>query len=140
MTANILVADDEPDIRRIIRILLKRAGYDVVEAENGSRALEVFHDRRPDAAIMDVMMPSLTGLEVVRAVRGSGTPLRQTPIILLSARAMPHEVASGVESGADRYMVKPFSPNDLIGAVADLLGDAHRRAAHSTSPRSEVRG
>ncbi len=119
--ACILVADDEPDIRRIIRIYLQRAGHDVVEADNGARALEVFKERGPDAAILDVMMPVMTGLEVVRALRGLDTPLNETPVILLSARAMPHEVASGVESGADRYMVKPFSPSELLSAVADLL-------------------
>ena len=125
--ACILVADDEPDIRRIIRIYLKRAGHDVVEAENGAVALEAFRRDFPDAAIMDVMMPSMTGLDVVRAVRELGAPIRETPIILLSARAMPHEVATGVASGADRYMVKPFSPGELIGAVAELLdGRAHR--------------
>ena len=119
--ACILVADDEPDIRRIIRIYLRRAGHDVVEAENGAVALDAFHERHPDAAIMDVMMPTMTGLDVVRAIRCLDTPFRQTPIILLSARAMPHEVAIGVESGADRYMVKPFSPGELLAAVADLL-------------------
>jgi len=119
--AFILVADDEPDIRRIIRIYLKRAGHEVVEAENGAQALEAFRVRQPDAAIMDVMMPSMTGLDVVRAVRGLEGPTSATPIILLSARAMPHEVVTGVESGADKYMVKPFSPGELLSAVTDLL-------------------
>jgi two-component system response regulator ResD len=119
--AFILVADDEPDIRRIIRIYLKRAGHEVIEAENGAVALGVFRSSPPDAAIMDVMMPAMTGLDVVRAVRALELPVCTTPIILLSARAMPHEIATGVESGADKYMVKPFSPADLLSAVAELL-------------------
>mgnify|MGYP006270690021 CR=1 FL=1 len=121
--ACILVADDEPDIRRIIRMYLSRAGHDVVEAENGAVALDAFHARHPDAAIMDVMMPTMTGIDVVRAIRCLESPLNETPVILLSARAMPHEVATGVDSGADRYMVKPFSPRELLAAVAALLSE-----------------
>ncbi|MFM7197347.1 MAG: response regulator transcription factor [Chloroflexota bacterium] len=128
--ACILVADDEPDIRRIIRIYMKRAGHSVVEAENGAVALEAFQREHPDAAIMDVMMPAMTGLDVVRAVRELDAPTRETPIILLSARAMPHEVATGMGSGADRYMVKPFSPGELLATVAELL-DARSRATNA---------
>jgi DNA-binding response OmpR family regulator len=70
---------------------------------------------------MDVMMPVMTGIDVVRTVRSLARPVCDTPIILLSARAMPHEVATGVESGADKYMVKPFSPSKLLATVAELL-------------------
>ncbi len=119
--ACILVADDEPDIRRIIGIFLRRAGHEVIEARDGMEALAAFGQVRLDVAIMDVVMPGMTGIDVVRALRLMPDATGNTPVILLSARALPHEVAAGVETGADRYMVKPFSPAALVGAVDQML-------------------
>lgn len=118
--ARILVADDEPDIRRIISIYLKRAGHQVIEAGTGTLALAVFTQERPDAAILDVVMPGMTGPDVAKTVRQTEA-IADTPIILLSARALPHEVAYGLTSGADRYMVKPFSPASLLVTLTQVM-------------------
>lgn len=118
--ARVLVADDEPDIRRIIGIFLRRVGHDVVEANDGMRAMSLMEELRPDAAVLDVVMPGMSGIELTRCIR-SLPHLASTPIIMLSARTLPHEVEEGMSSGATLYLSKPFSPATLIAAITKVL-------------------
>ena len=113
----VLVADDDPDIRQLVRLRLERSGYAVISAGDGSEALALAIDRHPDLAILDVSMPQLSGLEVARALRARYAEL---PVILLTARAAETDVHEGAAAGADRYITKPFSPQELESQVREL--------------------
>jgi CheY-like chemotaxis protein len=117
----ILIADDEEDILHLLRILLKRLGYDVLEARNGADALRLARERRPALALLDVAMPELDGLEVARQLR-TDYPADRIPIVLLSARADAADVKRGLEAGADAYLTKPFTADALRTQVEELLG------------------
>jgi DNA-binding response OmpR family regulator len=106
----VLVADDDPDIRQLVRLRLERSGYTVISAQDGAEALELARERLPDIAILDVSMPHLSGLEVARELRARYAGL---PVILLTARAGEADVHEGAATGADCYMTKPFSPQGL---------------------------
>jgi len=117
----VLVADDDADIRELVAYRMRRNGYDVLEATNGEEALELAVAHLPDLAILDVMMPRLDGFEVTRRLRD----LEQTsrlPVILLTARAQDSDVARGFGVGADDYIRKPFSPQELAMRVQAVLG------------------
>jgi len=116
----VLVADDEEDIRSLVSVRLKRAGYDVITAADGEEALLLVTARLPDLVVLDMMMPKATGLEVAHNMREQATT-KDIPIILLTARAQEADVVSGFEAGADDYMKKPFSPHDLQARVQALL-------------------
>jgi DNA-binding response OmpR family regulator len=116
----VLVADDEDDIRSLVSFRLKRAGYDVITAADGEEALVLATTRLPDLVVLDMMMPKATGLEVMRSMREQSTT-KDIPIILLTARAQEADVARGFEAGADDYVKKPFSPQDLQARVQALL-------------------
>lgn len=118
----IVVADDDADIRRLVTFVLRRRGYTVVEAADGDEALAAIRRERPDLAVLDVMMPGLTGPEVARAVAADPT-LSATPVILLSAKGQASEVAAGLASGAREYLIKPFAPRELAMRIEDLLAD-----------------
>ncbi len=117
----VLVADDDEDIRALVSFRLERAGYEVVEASDGEEALRLARERTPDLAVLDVMMPKLTGDEVTRRIRVDDAT-RQMPIILLTARVQEDDVARGFEAGADDYIKKPFSPQELRARVQAVLG------------------
>jgi DNA-binding response OmpR family regulator len=125
----VLVADDEEDIRALVAFRLQRAGYDVITAADGDEALTLATTRLPDLAVLDMMMPKATGLEVTRMLREQDTT-KDIPVILLTARAQEADVASGFEAGADDYVKKPFSPKDLQLRVQALL---ERQPAASTA-------
>ncbi len=120
MTARIVVADDENDIRRLIVFTLKRRGYTVLEADAGDRALDLIRQEHPDLAVLDVMMPGLTGLEVAK-VLSSDAGTSNIPIVMLSAKGQVSEIEQGLASGARSYLVKPFSPQELAARVAEAL-------------------
>lgn len=113
----VLIADDDPDIRMLVRLRLERSGYTVVAASDGPEALALASDCLPDLAILDVTMPGLTGMEVTRALRERNAAL---PVILLTARARDADVAEGADAGADAYVTKPFSPQELESRVRAL--------------------
>jgi DNA-binding response OmpR family regulator len=117
----ILVADDDPDILALVSFRLERAGYDVVAATNGEEAVEVALARRPDLAILDVMMPRLDGYEATRRLREQ-EDTSHIPVILLTARVQEGDVARGFDAGADDYVKKPFSPQELGARVQAVLG------------------
>jgi DNA-binding response OmpR family regulator len=117
----VLVADDEEDILILVSIRLDRAGCEVVTATNGKHALDLILERRPDIAVLDVRMPRLTGIEVLRRVRASAA-VRDTPVLLLSAGVQEESISQGLEAGANEYMKKPFSPDELAARVEAMLG------------------
>jgi DNA-binding response OmpR family regulator len=117
----VLVADDDEDIRSLIVFRLERAGYEVLSAADGETALQLATERRPDLAVLDVMMPKLDGYELTQRLRAQEETSRM-PVILLTARAQEADVARGFEAGADDYIKKPFSPQELGARVQAILG------------------
>jgi DNA-binding response OmpR family regulator len=117
----VLVADDEVDIRDLVSYRLEKAGYEVVTAENGREALEQAKELKPDLAVLDVMMPFLDGYEVTSGIREDES-LASMPVIMLTARAQEQDVERGFEVGADDYIKKPFSPQELRTRVQAILG------------------
>lgn len=112
-----MVVDDEPPIRQIVRRYLEASGYKVVEAADGDEALELFRSRPTDAVILDVMMPGLDGVEVLRRIRS----FSDTYVIMLTARAEEVDRLVGLAVGADDYITKPFSPRELVARVKAVL-------------------
>lgn len=116
----ILLADDSTTTLAIASAGLKQAGYDVVTATRGDEALALAHERRPELLVLDLEMPGLDGLGVLRSLRAD--PLfARTPVMLLTSHMAQKDVQAGVEAGADAYIVKPFSPHELASRVGDLL-------------------
>lgn len=113
----VLVADDDPDIRQLVRLRLERSGYTVISAGDGAEALDLAAANVPDIAILDVAMPNLSGLEVTRVLRERYATM---PVILLTARARESDVREGAAAGADAYITKPFSPQELESRVREL--------------------
>lgn len=120
MTATILVADDDPDILALVTLRLERDGYQVVSASSGTEALALARERTPALAVLDVAMPGMTGVEVTRELRGN-TATAAIRVLLLTARVQEADVAAGMASGADAYLKKPFSPQNLRERVSALL-------------------
>jgi len=115
--AKILVVDDEPNIREVVGLYLRRDGHTVVSATDGEEALEVFQESEPDLVVLDLMLPKMSGLEVCRRMRAD----RRVPLIMLTARGEEEERIVGLSLGADDYVVKPFSPRELAARVAAVL-------------------
>ncbi|MDO5435181.1 MAG: response regulator transcription factor [Clostridia bacterium] len=118
----LLIVDDEPGIRTLIRKYAQFEGYETEEAENGMSAVEMCRNRKFDLIIMDVMMPELDGFSAVREIRKNDA----TPVIMLSARGEEYDRIHGFELGIDDYVVKPFSPKELIMRVNAVLKRAAR--------------
>ena len=121
MTAkHILVVEDERPIREMIAFALKRAGFEVGEAEDSRSARSALADRRPDLMLVDWMLPDTSGLELTRAIKRE-RETRDLPIIMLTARAAEADKVAGLDGGADDYLTKPFSPRELMARVNALL-------------------
>ena len=116
----VLVADDDADILDLVALRLESAGYDVVTAADGEAALRLARGHHPDLAVLDVMMPRLTGHEVTKALRAD-VATREMPVILLTARVQDCDARDGFEAGATDYVRKPFDSRDLRDRVAKLL-------------------
>ncbi|HKC94785.1 MAG TPA: response regulator transcription factor [Nitrospira sp.] len=123
--ARILVVDDEASIRRSLKMNLETRGYTVDAAETGEKAMKAFENRRPDLLILDLLMPGMGGIDVVRKLRAVST----IPIIVLSAIGEEAQKVQALELGADDYMTKPFGMEELFARIRSLL----RRAAGATS-------
>ena len=120
MGRHILAAEDDPSILISIEFLLKNAGYSVTTANSGDRAWEMLQEKAPDLAILDVMLPSIDGLELCRRLRATAS-LESTKVLMLSARGRDTEIRAGLQLGADAYMTKPFSTRDFLETVERLL-------------------
>ena len=120
MNANILIADDEPNQLELMSFNLSNAGYSVIKAANGKEAIELIENHSPDLIILDWMMPKMSGIDVCRTLR-SRSETKQIPIIILSARSEDSDKSLGLDTGADDYISKPFSPKELISRVKALL-------------------
>lgn len=118
--ARIVVADDDVDIRELVEFKLTTMGHEVVAVGDGAAALAACRAQRPDLAVLDVMMPGVSGLDAIRLIR-SDARLLDLPVILLTARAQEADVENGFDSGADDYITKPFSPRELASRVEALL-------------------
>src|ERR1700716_2221484 len=127
MTSRILIVEDDPDIAELVARYLDKAGFTTERAATGRDALTSISGRLPDLVVLDLMLPHVDGLEVCRAVRGNDTTAA-LPIIMLTARAEESERIVGLELGADDYLAKPFSPNELVARVRALLRRAQRGA------------
>lgn len=114
---NILLLEDEEGIRSFIKVNLLREGYRVYEAECGQRALDIIENHRVDLAILDVMLPDLSGFEVLKKVREEDSDIG---VIMLTAKSMEEDKIEGLSLGADDYITKPFSPKELILRVKSL--------------------
>jgi two-component system phosphate regulon response regulator PhoB len=119
MTA-ILIADDDPDIRDLVAFKLEQAGFAITAVDNGLAALSAARDAPPDLVVLDVMMPGMSGIDVCRELRAHPATAK-LPVILLTARVQEGDMAVGFGAGADDYVVKPFSPRELISRVEALL-------------------
>jgi DNA-binding response OmpR family regulator len=126
---NVLVVDDEPTIGEVVSAYLQRAGYETRVARDGFAALDAVSERAPDLMVLDLMLPGLDGLEVMRRVRD------KTAVILLTAKGAEADRVIGLRLGADDYVVKPFSPAELVARVDAVL----RRVEHVTSAEPPLR-
>jgi CheY-like chemotaxis protein len=119
----ILCADDDPDILALVTLRLERAGYRVAQAADGERALALAREIKPAAAVLDVMMPKLSGTEVLAALRADDAT-KEIRVILISARAQDDDVRKGLAAGADAYLSKPFQAPELTELVERMLAGA----------------
>lgn len=120
MSNKILVVEDEPDIMEVVCYNLKQAGYEVAQAEDGETALAVVDEVNPNLVLLDLMLPGTDGLEVCRLLKQKDGS-REIPVMMLTARAEEVDRIVGLELGADDYMVKPFSPRELVLRVKAIL-------------------
>ena len=116
----ILAADDDDDILELVCLTLEQVGHTMLRASNGDDALTLAREQKPDVCVLDVVMPSKTGIEVVEALRAS-EDTGAIPILLLTATVNEKDLIPGIEKDSDRYMRKPFSPRELQDRVAALL-------------------
>src|SRR5512139_4115517 len=118
--ARVLVVDDDADILALVSYKLSRSGFEVDSARDGQKAIERLTANPPDLVLLDIMMPGLSGLEVLDRLRSSATTAR-LPVIMLTAKAQEGDVERGFERGADDYIIKPFSPRELVSRVQAVL-------------------
>ncbi len=120
--ATILVVDDEPDLRLLVRVTLGIDGHEVVEARDGGEALEVVGRHRPDLIVLDVMMPEVSGWDTLQRLKADADErVREIPVVMLTALSAPMDRAKGGIEGAIRYLAKPIAPDDLRATVTDAL-------------------
>jgi DNA-binding response OmpR family regulator len=122
--SKVLVVDDEPTVREVVVSYLRRDGHEVAEAGDGHTALELLESDPPDLVVLDMMLPGVNGLDILRRVRATSS----IPVIMLTARAEESDRVAGLELGADDYVVKPFSPRELAARVNGVLRRTAGRA------------
>jgi two-component system, OmpR family, alkaline phosphatase synthesis response regulator PhoP len=130
MSQKILVVDDELDIVKVVRAYLEQSGFRVITASDGQQALAVFRHEKPDLIVLDLNLPKMDGLDVCRAIRRESN----VPIIMLTARVEETDRLIGLEIGADDYIVKPFSPREVVARVRTVL----RRSAPAAEQPSPI--
>jgi two-component system alkaline phosphatase synthesis response regulator PhoP len=129
ISKKILVVDDEPQIVQIVKAYLEKAGFRVVTAADGRQAVSIFAREKPDLMILDLNMPGMDGLDVCRAIRRES----DIPVLMLTARVEETDRLIGLELGADDYVIKPFSPREVVARVRAIL-----RRAGAAAPQPEV--
>lgn len=125
MAGKILIVDDEPNIRQLVRFNLEREGFTAVEAEDGVSCLEMVNKEKPDLIVLDIMIPGKDGLEVCRLVK-TRPETAGIAVIMLTAKAEEIDTILGLEMGADDYVTKPFSPRELVARVKAVLRRSHK--------------
>jgi CheY-like chemotaxis protein len=118
--AKILIAEDERDIRDLVAFTLRFAGHEVVAASNGEEAVQLAPKENPDLILMDVRMPRMTGYDACRIIKAEPR-LKDIPVVFLSAKGQESEIQTGLEVGAEEYLLKPFAPDQLTERVKAIL-------------------
>jgi len=118
--ASIMVVEDDQDIRELVIYNLGKEGYTVVSAESGEQALKLIESANPDLIVLDIMLPGMDGIEVLRSLK-QGSRYAQIPVIMATAKSEDSDIITGLELGADDYIAKPFSPKVLIARIRSLL-------------------
>ena len=119
MPVRVLIAEDEPNIVESLTFILNRSGFEVESVGDGAAALESIQSRRPDVVILDVMLPSMNGFEVMKSVRANDA-VKTTPIIILTAKGQSRDRQTAMEIGADAFVTKPFSNSEIVDKVREL--------------------
>jgi two-component system, OmpR family, phosphate regulon response regulator PhoB len=136
MAANILVVEDEPGIQALLTFSLGQAGHKIITALDAEQALGFLHGELPDLILLDWMLPGMSGLELARRLKGDARA-KAVPIIMLTAKGEEHDKILGLETGADDYITKPFSPRELMARIKAVL---RRRAPQMTEDPVEASG
>ena len=123
MTKRILIVEDQEDNRKILRDVLSRAGYDLIEAFNGEDAVRLAQSEQADLILMDIQLPGIDGYEATRRIKAT-VDLRPIPIIAVTSYALSGDEAQARAAGCDAYVAKPFSPRELLARVREYLPDA----------------
>ena len=118
--AKIVIAEDEPDIRELIAFTLRFAGHEVITTSNGEEAYNKAQEIIPDLIMMDVRMPKMTGYDACRAMKQIPS-LKDIPVVFLSAKGQDSEIQTGLDAGAEEYLLKPFAPDQLVERVKAIL-------------------
>ena len=134
MAKRVLIAEDEPSIVTSLEFLMRRAGYETRVASDGEEALQLLPVFRPHLVLLDIMLPRRSGLEVCREIRADAS-LAGTRVLMLTAKGGRHEQERGLEAGADDYVTKPFSTQDLVARAQALLADPVLRLAPDAPAR-----
>jgi two-component system phosphate regulon response regulator PhoB len=136
MPASVLIVEDEPAILELVAVNLEHAGYATLRAPSAEEAVRLLRDTLPDVALLDWMLPGQSGLALARRLR-SDSRTRDMPIVFLTARADEHDKVAALDSGADDYLTKPFSPRELVARIRAVL---RRRAPHLGEAPVEIAG
>jgi len=128
----IVVAEDDKDIRELIALSLTYSGYEVVTAADGQQAIELTVQERPDLIMLDVRMPRLNGYKVLERIKEMPA-LAETPVVFLSAKGQESEIQSGLDLGAVQYILKPFSPDELIRKIGEIIAQAEQTVVEDPS-------
>ena len=123
----IVVVEDEPDTAEMFAEMMNLIGYQVYKSFGGTRAIAMISEKKPSAVVLDIMMPDLSGLEVLRYIRRDPR-LAYIPVVIVSAKGMPSDIHSGLDAGASRYLTKPVSFLDLKEAVESAIQEAEEQA------------
>lgn len=122
----ILIVDDEPGVVEIVRVNLEWEGYDICEAFDGQEGWDIVRSEKPDLVILDIMMPKMSGLELLERIKAD-PHISDMPVIILTVRAKDEDVIQGLEQGAVKYLTKPFDPLNLVRVVRKILEESDRR-------------
>lgn len=134
MSYKILIADDEPEIRNLLRLYLENEHYEVIEAEDGQQALSLLHRHKPDLCILDIMMPKMDGFHVLQEIRKESN----VPVMILSAKDADSEKILGLNLGADDYLAKPFNPLEAVARVNSNIRRFYALGASGTDDGKKV--